>query len=140
MQDCRSVVDVRALIENCYTDYCIKTDDETLRDIYEAFFAACKVEKGNEGSVCTWKEELGYESCQNGKVWRCGNNCDEQTCDQRVGCFLEDPYEGCFCPENHVWHEGACIPEDDCPAGKLFSFNVQEILLGTKKITRKLLS
>ena len=121
MQECRDLVGVSDLISACYIDYCLKPDEETLLNIYEAFFSACRETIGDQGPVCTWKTELGLVSCENGKEWSaCGSECDVLSrCGSEPFCNRDRVLEGCFCPENTVWHEGSCLEIIECPSSKL---------------------
>lgn len=50
----------------------------------------------------------------------CGSSCKE-TCDtlnkldtSHDAKCISTPVEGCFCPENHAFHNDSCIPKKNC--------------------------
>ena len=63
MNQCRNVVDISIFIKSCYVDYCNNPTDDTINEIYKAFFDACRKIKGPNGAVCDWKTKLGSDSC-----------------------------------------------------------------------------
>ena len=63
MNDCSNVVDITNFISSCHIDYCTNPTDETLSEIYQTFFDACRKVRGPHGSVCDWKKKLGYNDC-----------------------------------------------------------------------------
>lgn len=50
-----------------------------------------------------------YQSCASD----CKETCDTLNRSDNLKCS-SNPVEGCFCPEDHVFHNDTCIPKKNC--------------------------
>nr|XP_047137084.1 SCO-spondin isoform X2 [Hydra vulgaris] len=117
-QSCHEVVDPQPYFDACFYDACscdMGGDCECLCTAIAAYAEACNY----QGVNIKWRSQdlcpIQCETCQEYKA--CGSS-NPLTCRNICSPKLNLPIdcvEGCFCPNNTVYHNKKCIPQVECP-------------------------
>ena len=117
-KNCTSAVDPSSFIESCKIDYCLVNTDETLEQIFEAFMGKCKDVLPDDKGVCTWKNEIGLNTCPSRTVWSgCKPQCQAYSSCDNEGLECSDTVliEGCFCKDGFFLNKNnQCVAPRQC--------------------------
>ncbi|XP_011303247.1 hemocytin [Fopius arisanus] len=109
---CHKLIDPMPYLDSCHNTLC--ENGETCGD-FERYAGACR-EAGfctdwRTSNICpfTCKEDLVYRACESS----CFETCDTLSAIEKQACSYTLT-EGCFCPEDHVWHNGTCMATKNC--------------------------
>ncbi|KAK0088266.1 hypothetical protein PV326_004912 [Microctonus aethiopoides] len=109
---CHNLVDPMPFLNSCYDTLCKNGD---LCGDIEGYVRNCRqfglCPNWRNDNLCPYKcpEDLIYQSCGPS----CPDNCDTLNNKDKQKCY-QDYVEGCFCPENQVYHNNSCIPKTKC--------------------------
>ncbi|KAL6266408.1 hypothetical protein P5V15_003260 [Pogonomyrmex californicus] len=109
---CHSIVDPKPYLDCCHDALCT---DGNYCDSLEMYARKCS-EAGlclawRNNEICPYKcpKDLVYQACKSS----CKETCDTIDKIENPKC-ASNLIEGCFCPENYVFHNNSCIPKKDC--------------------------
>ncbi|CAB3239227.1 unnamed protein product [Arctia plantaginis] len=111
---CHALVEPGPFVESCEADLCANVTDSCAA--LERYVAECRRQ-----GVClqAWRADLCPYPCKEPFVYQPCVDC-ERTCDnfdelsKRPDMCIEQPAEGCFCPEGKVRVNNTCIEPSKC--------------------------
>lgn len=144
--DCNELIDISETYDDCVTDYCMDSSNDTLVNILEQYLDECRpVLPTCHDILINWPihANLPEPECGDNQIW---SPCVD-VCWNTTRCFEENfeecgeykPEPDCICDSGFVMSNGDCILESDCPVGIVLEWTEWascSVTCGTGNLTR----